>query len=209
MAASGGVSLLVFLTTAAAVIAPWFYFAIHKAPGRGLTSTRSLLNIFVLLHSLYLLYQLIVLPPTNIFARLRIPVSTPADAIRAVLLAQSDTGDLPPPLETLLKRLGSFDVKTYYIRRFGHAVVTTCDYCLAFDDFGLFAVPRALLSYICAAAAIGVITIASSGHERYRTLAVAAVAGAFCVEAYYIATATIQIPKDDAPVFMVRHALAK
>ncbi|KAJ7484369.1 hypothetical protein FB451DRAFT_969572, partial [Mycena latifolia] len=189
-------------TTAAAVIAPWFYFVIHKAPGRPLTSTRSLLNIFVLLHSLYFLYQIIVLPPVNIFTRLKIPVNTPSDAIRSILIQQSDTGDLPKPLETLLKHLGSFDVKTYYIR-FGHSVVSTCDYCLSFDDFGMFALPRALLSYIWATAVIGLVTISNSGHERYRTLAVAIVAGAFCLEAYYISTVTIQIPpNDEESVFM-------
>ncbi|KAJ6532774.1 hypothetical protein DFH09DRAFT_993732 [Mycena vulgaris] len=198
---AAGVSLVLFLTTAVGVIVPWFYFGIHKAPERPLTSTRSLLNIFVLLHSLYFLYQIIVLPPVNIFTRLKIPLNTPPDAIRSVLIQQSDTGDLPTPLETLLKHLGSFDMKTYYVR-FGHSVVSTCDYCLSFNDFGMFALPRVLISYICATAAIGLVTISSSGHERYRTLAVATVAGAFCVEAYYISTVTIKIPKDDEPVFM-------
>lgn len=47
-------------------------------------------------------------------------------------------------------------------------------------------------------------TINNSGRERYRTLAVAAVVGAFCVEVYYISTIAIEIPKDDKPVFMVR-----
>ncbi|KAJ7253778.1 hypothetical protein B0H12DRAFT_987899, partial [Mycena haematopus] len=166
-----------------------------------LTSTRSLLNIFLLVHSLYFLYQIIVLPPVNIFTRLKIPLNTPTDAIRSILLQQSETGDLPTPLETLLKHLGSFDVKTYYVR-FGHYVVSTCDYCLSFEEFGMFALPRAMLSYICATAVIGLVTIVNSGRERYRTFAVAAVAGAFCFEAYYIATISIQIPKDDKPVFM-------
>ncbi|KAJ7732201.1 hypothetical protein B0H14DRAFT_2409325, partial [Mycena olivaceomarginata] len=166
-----------------------------------LTSTRSLLNIFLLLHSLYFVYQLIVLPPLNIYTRLKIPLNTPADAIRSILIQQSDTGDLPKPLETLLKHLGSFDVKTYYVR-FGHSVVSNCDYCLSFNEFAMFALPSALLSYIWAAAAIGLVTIVNSGRERYRTLAVAAVAGAFCVEAYYIVTVSIEIPKDDKPVFM-------
>ncbi|KAJ7098229.1 hypothetical protein C8R44DRAFT_859610 [Mycena epipterygia] len=198
---AAGVSLILFATTAVAVIVPWFYFGIHKAPQQPLTSTRSLLSIFLLLHSLYFLYQIIVLPPINIFTRLKIPLNTPTDSIRSLLIQQSDTGDLPKPLETLLKHLGSFDVKTYYVR-FGHTVVSTCDYCLSFEEFGMFALPRVLISYICASAVIGLVTINNSGRERYRTLAVAAVAGAFCLEVYYISTVTIQIPKDDAPVFM-------
>jgi hypothetical protein len=123
-AMAAGVSLVLFVTTAAGVIVPWFYFGIHKSPGRPLTSTRSLLNIFLLLHSLYFLYQIIVLPPVNIFTRLKIPLNTPADAIRSILIQQSDTGDLPAPLAMLLKHLGSFDVKTYYVRcvQFTHNV---------------------------------------------------------------------------------------
>ncbi|KAJ7746444.1 hypothetical protein DFH07DRAFT_1062986 [Mycena maculata] len=198
---AAGVSLVLFVATAAAVIAPWFYFGIHKAPSRPWTSTRSLLNVFLLLHSLYFLYKIIVLPPTNIYTRLKIPLNTPSDAIRAILIQQSDTGDLPKPLETLLKHLGSFDVKTYYVR-FGHSVVAHCDYCLSFDEFGMFALPSALISYIWAAAVLGLVTINSSGRERYRTIAVAAVAGAFCLETYYISTVPIEIPKDDTPVFM-------
>ncbi|KAJ7201599.1 hypothetical protein GGX14DRAFT_655469 [Mycena pura] len=198
---AAGVSLVLFVATAAALIVPWFYFGIHRAPGRPLTSARSLLNIFLLLHSLYCLYQIIVLPPDNIYTRLKIPLNTPSDSIRSILIQRSDTGDLPKPLETLLKHLQSFDVKIYYVR-YGHQVVSTCDYCRSFNEFGMFALPQALLSYIWAATVIGIITVNYSGRERYRTLAVAAVAGAFCLEAYYIATAPIEIPKDDRKVFM-------
>ncbi|KAJ6491255.1 hypothetical protein C8R47DRAFT_1045038 [Mycena vitilis] len=198
---AAGVSLVLFTTTAAALIGPWYYFSIHKAPGRSLTSTRSLLNIFILLHTLYSAYQLIVLRPTNIFALLKIPLNTPVDAIRSILIQRSDTGDIPAPMDMLLKRLGSFDVKTYYVR-FGHSVVATCDYCLSFEEFGMYALPRALLSYIWEATVIGIVTIYNSGRERCRTLAVAAVAAAFCLEAYYISTVTIEIPKDDKHVFM-------
>ncbi|KAJ7753787.1 hypothetical protein B0H16DRAFT_1222469, partial [Mycena metata] len=166
-----------------------------------LTSTRSLLNIFLLLHTLYFLYQLIVLPPDNLFTRLNIPVITPVDSLRSILIQRSDTGEIPKPLETLLRHLGSFDVKTYYVR-FGHSVVSSCDYCLSFDEFALFALPGALISYLCAAAVIGIVTINTSGRERYRTLAVSAVAGAFVLEAYYIITVPIELPKDDTSVFM-------
>ncbi|KAJ7636901.1 hypothetical protein FB45DRAFT_789011 [Roridomyces roridus] len=198
---AAGVSLALFLVTAACVVVPWFYLSVQKAPGRPLTSTRSLLNIFLLLHSLFWLYSIMVLPPHNVYTRLKLPLSTPTDAIRSILLSQSDTGDLPRPLETLLKHLGSFEVKTYYVR-FGHSVVANCDYCRSFDEFGMFALPGALLSYIFQAIVIGLVTISSSDRERWRTMGVAAVAGAFCAEAYYIVTAPIEIPKDDRDVFM-------
>ncbi|KAJ6606687.1 hypothetical protein B0H10DRAFT_2075222 [Mycena sp. CBHHK59/15] len=122
--------------------------------------------------------QIIVLQPLNVFTRLKIPLNTPADAIR----------NLPKPLETLLKHLGSFDVKTYYLWPLGRS---TCDYCLSFEEFGLFALPRTLISYIRETAVVGLVTISSSGRERYRTLAV-----------YWISTVSIKIPKNDEPVFM-------
>ncbi|KAF7348588.1 hypothetical protein MVEN_01376400 [Mycena venus] len=168
---AAGVSLALFVTIAAGLIVPWFYFSIHKAPRTAID-----------LHPVSAQH---ISPPA--LTLLPIPLNTPTDAIRSILIQQSDTGELPTPLETLLKHLGSFDVKTYYVR-FGHSVVSTCDYCLSFEEFGMFALPRALLSYICATAVIGLVTIVNSGRERYRTLAVAAVAGAFCLEGYYIST---------------------
>ncbi|KAJ7054476.1 hypothetical protein C8F01DRAFT_925893, partial [Mycena amicta] len=194
------VSLVAFMATAIGVAVPWFYLSIHRASGRPLTSTRSLLNTFLLLHTLYILYQIIVLPPDNLYRRLKIPLSTPPDSIRSILIQKSDTGDLPRPLDTLLKHLESYDVKTYYVR-FGHQVVSTCDYCHSFNDFGIFALPGALLSYIWAAIVVGLVTSNNTGHERYRTLAVAAIAGSFFVEAYYVATTAIEVPKDDKEVF--------
>ncbi|KAF7318294.1 hypothetical protein HMN09_00338100 [Mycena chlorophos] len=200
---AAGVSLAAFLATAIGVIVPWFYLSIHRAPGRPLTSTRSLLNILLLLHTLYVLFQIIVLPPDNIFKRLHLPLSTPVDAVRSFLRQKSDTGRLPASLDTLLRHLQSYDVKTFYVR-FGHRVVATCDYCHSFNDFAMFALPDAMLSYIWAATVVGLVTINNTGHERYRTLAVGAIAGSFAVEAYYIATSPIEIPKDDGGVFWVR-----
>ncbi|KAF7291934.1 hypothetical protein MIND_01218900 [Mycena indigotica] len=113
---------------------------------------------------------------------------------------KSDTGELPTPLDTLLRHLNSYDIKTFYVR-FGHTVVSTCDYCHSFNDFAVFALPSALLSYIWTAAIVGLVTINDSGHERYRTLAVAAIAGSFFAEAYYIATTPIEVPKGDKEVF--------
>nr|GAT49489.1 predicted protein [Mycena chlorophos] len=197
---AAGVSLAAFLATAIGVIVPWFYLSIHRAPGRPLTSTRSLLNILLLLHTLYVLYQIIVLPPDNIFKRLHLPLSTPVDAVRSFLRQKSDTGRLPASLDTLLRHLQSYDVKTFYVR-FGHRVVATCDYCHSFNDFAMFALPDAMLSYIWAATVVGLVTINNTGHERYRTLAVGAIAGSFAVEAYYIATSPIEIPQDDEGVF--------
>ncbi|KAF7323630.1 hypothetical protein MKEN_00583700 [Mycena kentingensis (nom. inval.)] len=217
---AAGVSLIAFIATAAAVVGPWFYLSIHRVPGRPLTSTRTVLNVVVLLHLLYILYQIIVLPPDNIFTRLKQPLSTPPDVLRSILLSKSDTGELPAPLDTLLRHLGSYDMKTFYVR-FGHNVVVACDYCHSFNDFGMFALADALLSYIWTAAVVGVcvcsltkahtypsqvVTINTSGHERYRTLATAAIAACFFIEVYYVATSPIEVPRGEKPVFWVRRA---
>ncbi|CAK5272780.1 unnamed protein product [Mycena citricolor] len=191
-----GASLAAFIVTTLALVVPWYYFVLGKRPISTAPRLTLLTNIFVLLHSLYYIYQLIVCPPTNIFKSLRLPLATPVDVMRSILLRQSDTGELPAQLETLLKHLGSFDVKTFYVR-FGHEVVSACDYCRTFDEFALFALPKILAVYIYAAATIGIVTIVGSGHERFRTLAVSAIGGAFCFEIYYIATVAVEFPKDE------------
>lgn len=80
-----------------------------------------LLNTFVLLHTVFILYILILKAPPNLFTRLNIPLTTPSDTIRAILLkhASADstlTAALPKQLETLLTRLSSFDARNIYVR---------------------------------------------------------------------------------------------
>jgi hypothetical protein len=134
------------IVTCAAIAVPWLY-SIRNSPQR----TRSILSLLLLIHSLHCLHNLLLSPP-NIFSALRIPINTPTDSIRALLLRKYD---LDPELESLLKRLASFDTRTLY-PRFGHNVVATCAYCQSFDDFALYALPRPLLAYIREMAFIGV-----------------------------------------------------
>jgi hypothetical protein len=143
------------VVTCVAIAVPWLY-SIRNSPRR----TQSILSLFLLIHSLYCLRNLLLRPP-NIFSALRIPLNTPTDSIRALLLRKSDRLDLNPELESLLKRLASFDTRTLY-PRFGHNVIATCTYCQSFDDFALYALPRPLLAYAREMAFIGVRAFISS-----------------------------------------------
>lgn len=129
-------SIDAFLVTAAATTIPWIYFTIWRTPTDGKanlrpqstqqqqyqqerqhgSSTRSFIALFVALHSIYILYNLIVCSQQNIFSVLDVPLTEPSDAIRARLLHLADVPDLPETLERLLMRLSSFDVRHIYVR---------------------------------------------------------------------------------------------
>ena len=83
------------------------------------TPLRQPLNIFAILHTLYIIYILTVLWPPNLFDRLKIPLTLPSDSIRNLLLRHAglDTGvALPKALDGLLTRLSSFEMRTLYVR---------------------------------------------------------------------------------------------
>lgn len=81
-------------------------------------AARPLLSMLLLTNAIYILYYLLLHPPTNVFSALRIPLTTPAPTIRALLLQHSDPpkDTLPQHLEILLSKLGSFEVRTLYMR---------------------------------------------------------------------------------------------
>ncbi|CDO71154.1 hypothetical protein BN946_scf184845.g24 [Trametes cinnabarina] len=190
-----------FLFAAGAVLVSTVLFMRRQAQ---LLTLHNALTLLVVFHTLSVLYTIIVLWPANIFQRLRIPLTTPSDTIRTVLLQHAGLpadAPLPKPLETLLTRLASFDTRTLYVR-FGQTVIQDCEYCSTFDEFLIFAAPRIALGYVKAAAVVGLITIKGSGHERLRTWSVALIVAAFIVEGYWIATTPIGIPRDGRNVFM-------
>ncbi len=73
-------------------------------------------SIFLLAHTIYILYLILVAKPENIFRALDLPINTPPDSIKALLVQKSEFGDVPGNLEFLLKRLGSFDMRLLYVR---------------------------------------------------------------------------------------------
>jgi hypothetical protein len=115
-------SIDAFLTTSTLIILVSIYAmrpGISSREGAASAPLRTPLSILVLLHTIYILYTILVTPPPNLFSRLRIPLITPSDKIRTLLLARAGLPAdalLPTSLEDLLTRLAAFDVRTTYIR---------------------------------------------------------------------------------------------
>jgi hypothetical protein len=82
------------------------------------SSGRPILSLLLLSNAIYILYSLLLQPPPNLFSGLRIPLTTPAPTIRALLLQRTDplSDMLPPSLELLITKLASFEVRTLYAR---------------------------------------------------------------------------------------------
>ncbi|KAH9930510.1 uncharacterized protein BXZ73DRAFT_47739 [Epithele typhae] len=196
-------SIDAFLILAIAVLIPALVLFRHHASHRAF-SFRDALALFVLLHSLFVLYVLVVRWPPNVFQRLKIPLNAHSDHIRALLLHRAGLARdaaLPQPLESLLTRLESFDMRTLYVR-FGQTVLQDCEYCNLFNEFALYAAPQLALGYGVEGAVVGLVTAVRSGREQWRPYGVAALVGAALAEAFWLATAPIDIPRDGLGVFM-------
>ncbi|ESK96635.1 hypothetical protein Moror_6855 [Moniliophthora roreri MCA 2997] len=192
-------SLILFLTTSAVTILSWFLF-FPKTPFVNQTHStppvlRKGISALLLVHTLFILYSIIILPPPNIFTRLHLSLGTPTDAIRSLLLRVSDDTELPRPIENVLQRFGSFEMRTLYVR-FGHNALATCEYCSSYTDFALYALPGPLLAYLREATLIGLITIKGTRLERYRTYGIGPLVAVAATECYWISSVAITIPKD-------------
>ncbi|KAK0215640.1 hypothetical protein IW262DRAFT_228005 [Armillaria fumosa] len=195
-----GASLLHFFATLLAILLPSLHFL--RLNWSTTSRLRRGISCFLLLHSIFLAYSLIVLPPPNIFTALNVPLSMPADSIRSLLLKNSDESELPRAIEQLLRRMGSFETRTLYVR-FGHDVVATCDFCHSYGDFAFFALSTSILSYIREIAIVGLVTIRGTCRERHRTLGISALICVAVMEGYFKTTRVIQVPNEtDARVFM-------
>jgi hypothetical protein len=154
-----------------------------------------------------------------VFSSFGIPLTTANDKIRAALIARAGGEKLPENIQDLLTKLGSFEVRTFYVRfairpcafihselegRFGHDVIMDCLYCHSFYEHALFALPTPLLQYIRTTFVIGLLTIRGSHRERWRSWGVAAVVGAAVCEGWWVSTVTIALKSGETP--MVRTA---
>ena len=199
------------LGTSFAVAVPWIFLLRRSSFSRSTT-----ISILLLIHTLFVLHTLLARQPPNLFSTLQIPLNTPTDTVRALLLRVSSTPDLDPELEGLLVRLASFEGRSLYLR-FGHNILATCTYCHSTGDFALYALPRAVLSYIREITFIGVSPLVLwcvwSSHlgttkfiaPHRRKLGAIILLFMGLGEAYLLATVTIQIPQrgEKQPVIMV------
>lgn len=119
-----------FLLTVALIIGPWVVAEVRRLRQQARQAQNSnvaqptpsrrrwLVMALVAAHSTYIFYKLFLHPPLNIFTALRAPLTTPSATLRNMLLTRAEppSDALPAPLEELLVRLSSFDVRTLYIR---------------------------------------------------------------------------------------------
>ena len=116
-----------FVVTALALVVPTVIAQVRsaaqeKADNDDAPPTRSWLRPFlswlIVLNMLYTAYSFFVHPPKNIFNALRVPFTIPAPMLRAILVqhTQPPRETLPLPLENLLTRMASFEVRTFYVR---------------------------------------------------------------------------------------------
>jgi hypothetical protein len=109
-------SLDAFIFTSLAITLPYIYITLRAPPSANRPPLRTPLNILLLFHTLYIVYTLFLKYPPNLFAKLNIPLETPTPKIRALLTSAAGGGKLPASIEELLTKLGSFEVRTLYVR---------------------------------------------------------------------------------------------
>ncbi|KIM42207.1 hypothetical protein M413DRAFT_129174 [Hebeloma cylindrosporum] len=175
------------------IATPWLY---HTFSSSSKSNTHQALSTLLLLHTLYILHALFVSPPQNIFKTLGLHLTASPEALRAgVADLYGAPQNVPPHLDTLLKKLGLMDLRLIYLR-FGHHVLTTCSHCQSFDDFALYAFPGPLLEYIREIAFVGLLTLPKSSTAHLRPLGLGTLLAALLAEVYWTLTAQVVIPRE-------------
>ncbi|KIJ96971.1 hypothetical protein K443DRAFT_268614 [Laccaria amethystina LaAM-08-1] len=188
----GLVSTPVFLSISLCLSTPWL-FQIFRKP----RLLQCLLSLALLVHTLYSLHTLLVISPQNIFTELKLPLNTPTDSIRAILLQRTSDTALPPETDRVLTKLKLLEVRRLYVR-FGHDVFATCDYCQSLSDYALYGLPRPLLSYVREVAVIGLFTLPTTPLAHLRSIGIGTLIPAGLTEAYWLLTVPVAIyPTDD------------
>ncbi|CAE6461116.1 unnamed protein product [Rhizoctonia solani] len=136
---------------------------------------------------------------SDLFTRLRLPITATGDQIRSALITQRPPEFIPldlqrayqqgntnglnirkesrtshplfaPELDRTLQRIETFDIRLMY-GRLGHSVIASCDWCATRDDYLLFSAVGLSLSYIALLCIVGVVTEAPE-RRKSRTYAV-------------------------------------
>jgi len=105
-----------YWATSLAIAATWLYFASKSQQNPQETKRDLRTSIFLLAHTIYIIYLILIAKPENIFRALDLSINTPPDSIKALLVQRSEFGEVPKNLELLLERLGSFDMRLLYVR---------------------------------------------------------------------------------------------
>ena len=106
--------LVSFLFTSLASIPLWLYVASRGS--KDVPKHRSILTLFLALHTLYIFYNIFFNAPQNVFRSLDLPINAPTDLLRAKVLEYSQDDSLAPHLEDLISRIASFEGRAMYAR---------------------------------------------------------------------------------------------
>ena len=112
-------SLDTYIALGLVIATPWLYylFSPYNHPSK-FTTRDQVLSLLLLIHTLYTLHPLLVAQPPNIFKFLDLPPNIPPDYLRETLVEKlgQNVTVIPASLDTLLKRLGSMDMRSLYFR---------------------------------------------------------------------------------------------
>lgn len=101
------------------IITPWLYqtFKPFSTDRPAKTRTEQAISALLLTHTLYMLYEILVSPPQNIFKAFGFGLGAPPEHMRAKV-AETYGGEqnIPAHLLLLLKRLGLSDLRLLYVR---------------------------------------------------------------------------------------------
>ncbi|CAE7071595.1 unnamed protein product [Rhizoctonia solani] len=173
--------------------------------------TSSAMRVTVALYS-FLALGMWYSSQSDLFTRLRLPITATGDQIRSALITQRPPEFIPldlqrayqqgntnglnirketrtshplftPELDRTLQRIETFDIRLMY-GRLGHSVIASCDWCTARDDYLLFSAVGLSLGYIALLCIVGIVTEAAE-RRKSRTYAVILVALAVGLDVFF------------------------
>ncbi|KAH0832302.1 hypothetical protein J3R83DRAFT_13302 [Lanmaoa asiatica] len=223
-------SSIAIISTLLSLGAAWFYLSPGRRQGQGST-IRFVMTAAVGLHTLLVLSSFALHRPPNLFVRLGIPINSPVDRIRSLLMKEAGFNTImgergavivPPEIakdvDTLLTRLAVHGSRDTYVRyerpyppinaeltrsRFGQRAMQTCWYCSSVADYTILVLSGILLDYLRTATLLLLLTTNINGRQRWRTNVLGALTCAFLAEVYAFTSASaVPLEKDANTAFM-------
>lgn len=191
-----------FLAIAACIIAAW----ILRVNAKRRSFHEILRHGLLLVHTLYVLYTILVTPPRNVFTETKSQIKTPVAYLRSLYTARSSSRELDLEFDRLFQKLNSFDMRLMYFQcvsrmttalivsessyldRLGHDAIAGCDFCSTYEEYLWFCFARPLFAYILGIALIGALTLPGSSQAHLRALGMGLLLSALIAE--FVATLT-------------------
>ncbi|KAG8214853.1 hypothetical protein J3R82DRAFT_10018 [Butyriboletus roseoflavus] len=206
-------SSIVIVSTVLSLGVAWFYFSSgRRQEQRGMVNFP--MTAAVGLHTLFILSNLALRRPPNLFVRLGIPINAPVDRIRSLLMGEAGLNtmgeqdtlmvspEIPKDIDKLLTRLGVHGSRDTYAR-FGQRAMQMCLYCSSTADYTILVLSGILLDYLRTATLLLFLTTNINGHQRWRTNVLGVLTCAFLAEVYAFTSASaVPLDKDAKTAFM-------